>query len=211
MAKRRDSVMCFGDGGAGAMRDEAARQRAEEEARQGRIREGRKKIDDAFSGFDDKFYGDREKSYLDYATPQLDDQYNDAVSELTLALARSNLLNSSARARKFADLQKQYGIQARGVADKAKEYGSGARKSIEASKADLQSQNMSLADPALIAANAANRALALTELPPYSPLGALFVGATEGLATQADLERRNKNRYDLSGLFGTSNSSKVVN
>ena len=34
--------MCFGDGGAGAMRDEAARQRAEEEARQGRIRKGRK-------------------------------------------------------------------------------------------------------------------------------------------------------------------------
>ena len=134
--------MCFGDGGAGAMRDEAARQRAEEEARQGRIREGRKKIDDAFSGFDDKFFAGREKSYLDYATPQLDDQYNDAVSELTLALARSNLLNSSARARKFGDLQKQYGLQARSVGDKAKEYGSGARRSIEASKSDLQSQNM---------------------------------------------------------------------
>ena len=202
--------MCFGDGGAGAMRDEASRQRAEEEARQGRIREGRKKIDDAFSGFDDKFFAGREKSYLDYATPRLDDQYNDAVSELTLALARSNLLNSSARARKFGDLQKQYGLQARSVGDKAKEYGSGARRSIEASKSDLQSQNMSLADPALIAANAANRASAMTELPAYSPLGALFVGVTEGLATQADLERRNKSRYDLSGLFGTSDSSKVV-
>jgi hypothetical protein len=206
--------MCFGDGGAGAMRDEAARQRAEEEARQGRIREGRKKIDEAFSGFDDNFYSDREKSYLDYATPQLDDQFEDAVSDLTLALARSNLLNSSARARKFKDLQKSYGLQARNIADKAKEYGSGARRSVESAKADLQSQNMSLADPALVAANAANRALAMTELPPYSPLGALFVGATEGLATQADLENRQKNRYnlsDLSGLFGSRNSSKVVN
>jgi hypothetical protein len=206
--------MCFGDGGAGAMRDEAARQRAEEEARQGRIREGRKKIDEAFSGFDDNFYSDREKSYLDYATPQLDDQFEDAVSDLTLALARSNLLNSSARARKFKDLQKSYGLQARNIADKAKEYGSGARRSVESAKADLQSQNMSLADPSLIAANAANRALAMTELPPYSPLGALFVGATEGLATQADLENRQKNRYnlsDLSGLFGSRNSSKVVN
>ena len=202
--------MCFGDGGAGAMRDEAARQRAEEEARQGRIRKGRKNIDEAFAGFDDKFFADREKSYLDYATPQLDDQFEDAVSDLTLALARSNLLNSSARARKFADLQKDYGLKARNIADKAREYGSGARKSIEATKADLQSQNMSLADPALIAQNAANRALAMTELPTYSPLGALFVGVTEGLATQADLERRNKSRYDLSGLFGSSDSSKVV-
>ena len=50
----------------------------------------------------------------------------------------------------------------------------------------------------------------MTELPTYSPLGALFVGVTEGLATQADLERRNKSRYDLSGLFGSSDSSKVV-
>ena len=107
-------------------------------------------------------------------------------------------------------MQKDYGLKARNIADKAREYGSGARKSIEATKADLQSQNMSLADPALIAQNAANRALAMTELPTYSPLGALFLGVTEGLATQADLERRNKSRYDLSGLFGSSDSSKVV-
>ena len=77
-------------------------------------------------------------------------------------------------------------------------------------KSDLQTQNMSLADPTLIGQSAANRAISLTDLPAYSPLGALFANATEGLATQMDLERRDKNRYNLSGLFGSSDSSKVV-
>ncbi len=202
--------MCFGDGGAGAMRDEASRQRAEEEARQGRIRAGRKKIDDTFSSFDDEFYDKRRQSYLDYANPQLDDQYKKAVSELTLALARNSLSNSSVAARRRADLQKQQGIQARAVADKAREYETGTRRAVDMAKSDLQSQNMSLADPTLIAQNAANRAIALTDLPAYSPLGALFANATAGLATQMDLERRDKNRYNLSGLFGSSDASKVV-
>tara|TARA_R100001443_G_scaffold33680_3_gene47569 strand:+ start:10502 stop:11113 length:612 start_codon:yes stop_codon:yes gene_type:complete len=202
--------MCFGDGGAGAMKDEASRQRAEEEARQGRIRAGRKKIDDTFSSFDDAFYDKRRQSYLDYANPQLDDQYKKAVSELTLALARNSLSNSSVAARKNAELQKQQGIQARAVADKAREYETGTRSAVNMAKSDLQTQNMSLADPTLIAQNAANRAIALTDLPAYSPLGALFANATAGLATQMDLERRDKNRYDLSGLFGSSDSSKVV-
>tara|TARA_B100000965_G_scaffold55117_2_gene41551 strand:+ start:6121 stop:6732 length:612 start_codon:yes stop_codon:yes gene_type:complete len=202
--------MCFGDGGAGAMRDEASRQRAEEEARQGRIRTGRKKIDDTFSSFDDKFYDKRRQSYLDYANPQLDDQYKKAVSELTLALARNSLSNSSVAARKNAELQKQQGIQARAVADKAREYETGTRSAVNMAKSDLNTQNMSLADPTLIGQSAANRAIALTDLPAYSPLGNLFANATAGLATQMDLERRDKNRYNLSGLFGSSDSSKVV-
>ena len=203
--------MCFGDGGAGAMRDEASRQRAEEEARQGRIRSGRKKIDDTFSSFDDAFYDKRKQSYLDYANPQLDDQYKKAVSELTLALARNSLSNSSVAARKKAELQKQQGIQARAVADKAREYEAGTRSAVDMAKSDLQTQNMSLADPSLIGQTAANRAISLTELPAYSPLGALFANATEGLATQAALERRQMARYPT-GLFGQErNSSKVVN
>lgn len=202
--------MCFGDGGAGAMREEAARQRAEEEARQGRIRAGRKKIDDTFSSFDDAFYDKRRKSYLDYANPQLDDQYKKAVSELTLALARNALSNSSVAARQRAELQKKQNIQARAIADKAREYEKASRNAVDMAKSDLQSQNMSLADPSLIAQSAANRAISLTDLPAYSPLGNLFANATEALATQAQLERREKARYPT-GLFGQSDTSKVVN
>ena len=46
-------------------------------------------------------------------------------------------------------------------------------------------------------------------MPNYNPLLALFEGVTAGIATQADLERRGRNRYDT-GLFSTSKASKVV-
>ena len=199
--------MCMGGGGDGGA---AERQRQEEEARQARIREGKAAIESKFAGFDDDFYDSRRTSYLDYANPQLEDQFKDATRELTLALARSGLLNSSAKARRFGDLKKQYDTQARAIADKATQYENQSRSAIGAAKSDLLTQNQSLADPTLAAANAQNRAENLTKLPAFSPLGLLFAGITDGIATQASLEARNKNRYNLSGLFNAGSSARNV-
>ena len=198
--------MCMGGGGDGG----AAEQRRKEEERQARIREGKTSIDDTFSRFDNDFYSGRRQSYMDYATPQLDDQYTDAMKDLRLALARSGLMNSSASARRFGDLKKDYDIQAQGVADKAVGFENTARKNIEAAKSDLYTQNSNIADPSLVAQSAASRAASLTSLPEYSPLTQLFAGVTDGIATQFDLERRGKNQYDMSGLFNSGDSSKVV-
>lgn len=200
--------MCLGGGGDGGA---AERQRQEEEARQGRIREGKTNIENTFAGFDDDFYDTRRTSYLDYANPQLEDQFKDATRDLTLALARSGLLNSSAKARRFGDLKKQYDTQSRAIADKAQEFENQSRSAVGAAKSDLLTQNQSLADPTLAAANAQNRAENLTRLPAFSPLGLLFSGITEGIATQADLERRGKNAYELSGLFNVGSSARNVN
>ena len=199
--------MCLGGGGDGGA---AERQRQEEEARQGRIREGKTNIENTFSQFNDDFYDTRRTSYLDYANPQLEDQFKDATRDLTLALARSGLLNSSARARRFGDLQKQYDIQSRAVADKAMDYENQSRSAVGAAKSDLLTQNQSLADPTLAASSAQNRAENLSALPSFSPLGLLFSGITEGIATQADLERRGKNAYELSGLFNAGSSARNV-
>lgn len=198
--------MCFGGGGGDGG---AAEQRRQEEERQARVREGKDAIDMSFSQFDPAFYEGRSQAYLDYATPQLDDQFKEATRDLTLALARSGLLNSSVKARRFADLKKDFDMQSRGIADKANEYSNQARSSIESAKSDLYSQNQNIADPTLAAASAASRAQSLTQLPAFSPLGALFAGVTEGIATQMDLERRNKNRYNLSGLFNAGDSSSI--
>lgn len=199
--------MCGGGGGDGGA---AERQRQEEEARQARIREGKAAIESQFAGFDDDFYDTRRTSYLDYANPQLEDQFKDATRDLTLALARSGLLNSSAKARRFGDLKKQYDTQSRAIADKATQYENQSRNAVGAAKSDLLTQNQSLADPTLAAANAQNRAENLTKLPTFSPLGMLFAGITDGIATQASLEARNKNRYNLSGLFNAGSSARNV-
>src|SRR6478736_3044441 len=51
-------------------------------------------------GFGDDFFNDRREAYMNYATPQLEDQYGDAQKQLTFALARGGLLDSSVRGEK---------------------------------------------------------------------------------------------------------------
>ena len=196
--------MCIGgSGGDGG----AAERRKREEERQARIRAGNETITDQFKGFDDAFYDSRRDAYINFAKPSIRDQYEDAFKNLTLALADSNLLNSSAGARRYADLLKKKGEYERQMGSKANEYANIARSQVESAKSDLRSQNMNIADPTLVAANAAQRARTLNEIPVFDPLINLFANAAEGLSTQADLERRGKNRYD-SGLLSTKSRGK---
>lgn len=198
--------MCMGGGGDGGA---AERARKQEEERQARIRKGNEEINTAFARFDDDFYNQQTQNYLDYANPQLTDQFNEAAKELTLSLANAGLLNSSVGAQKRADLDKKLDLQKKAIADKGNEYSLQARKSIDSARGDLQNQNMNLANPTLIAQNAALRAQSFNELPAYQPLLELFADATDGIATQAALERRGMNRYDT-GLFSPKSSQRVI-
>jgi hypothetical protein len=157
-------------------------------------------------GFDDAFYATREKAYTDFARPQLDEQYDDAQEQLIYALARGGRLGSSTRGEKFGDLQQKYNIQKTNVADKAREYSGTVRSNIERSRADLTALNASLADPTAVANQARLAAESLKTQQAFDPLAPLFQNVTEGLATQADLERRNAARYST-GLFNTGLSN----
>jgi hypothetical protein len=119
--------MCIfgGDGGAG---DEAKRARAEEAARQARIKTGIGGIDSAFSGFDSNFYDGRKQAYLNFAMPQLNEQHDDAYRGLTYQLARQGLNESSTGADRFGRLQKTYDMNRQGVVDKGMETANNARR-----------------------------------------------------------------------------------
>lgn len=202
--------MCLGDGGRAAQQLEAEKQRADEEARQGRVREGADKINETFAGYDDDFYKGITQNYLDYATPQVEDQFQDAARQLRINLARNSMLNSSVNVDRKAKLQEDFDKAMRDQSMKGKQFANSTQQNLEAAKTDLLSQNQNIADPVLIAQSAANRASAAAELPPYSPLGDLFAGAAEGFATQLELEQRKKNRYTRPELFTFGGSSKVV-
>lgn len=202
--------MCLGDGGRRAQQLEAEKQRADEEARQGRVREGADKINQTFAGYDDDFYKGITQNYLDYATPQVEDQFKDAARQLRITLARNSMLNSSVNVDRKAKLQEDFNNAMREQSIKGKQFANATQQNLEAAKTDLLSQNQNIADPILIAQSAANRANAAAELPPYSPLGDLFAGAAEGFATQLQLEQRKKNRYTRPELFNFGGSSKVV-
>ena len=187
--------MCFFKGTG----DLGAQARAEEDARQERIKKGKKLIMGALSGFDDKFYADREASYVDYATPQLDDQLDDARKNLTFTLARNGKQRNAAKI---------------GIADRAKAIANQARENVERTRGELYSQLTASANPAAASNLALSRAGVLGSDPSYSPLGNIFQNVTAGLASaNQGLQDRNTQRT-IDGLFinptAGGGSSRVV-
>jgi len=190
---------------------EAKAARKDEEARQARIRQGTTDINNTFdSQFNDDFFNKRQQAYMDYSTPQLEDQYSKANNELTFALARGGLLDSSARAQKQGDLQQLYDINKQKVADDALAGATQARTAVEDARSNLIATLNATGDAQGAANSALARSSALSQPAAYSPLGQLFTDFTSALGTQAAQERAAaasggsyKSNYDT-GLFGNA-------
>jgi hypothetical protein len=163
----------------------------------------------ATGGFDDTFYKGREQAYLDYANPQLEQQYGDATKQLTFALSRNGLLDSSVRAQRSADLTRDYDTQRQGIASKALDYSNQARNQVEQSRQGLVQTLNATGDAQGAAQSAITEASNLSQPPAFDPLSNLFLNATQGLATQADLERRGEAKFNT-GLFNRGKSSSTV-
>lgn len=149
--------------------------RQQEEARAAKIREGQSAIDSKFdSQFNDPYFSNIESGYLDYYNPQLQEQYDDAVKQLTYSLARSGNAESTTNNEQFGKLeQKQLEARTK-IADDAKAASAKARGDVAQQRSSLYSLNNSAADPNQAASQAAQAALQLAQPQSYSPLGSIF-------------------------------------
>jgi hypothetical protein len=186
--------------------------RQAEQQRQQRVREGTARINDIFgSQFTDDFYNSRRQSYLDFANPQVDDQYADAQRELVYALDRTGNLDSSSRSSRMSELQQLYDTNRQAVADQALTYENDARSSVESARSDLINTLNATGDAEGAANSANSRAASLSASPSYSALTNLFSDFTSALAQQAAYDRSAavggyRGRYST-GLFSPSSSS----
>jgi hypothetical protein len=201
----------FGGGGDGG----AGEQRAAEARRENAIADSQGAIQQLFKkNFTEDFFGGRKQAYIDYAKPQLEDQFADARKQLIFALDRSGTLDSTARTQKEAELAKLYGQNSRTLSDAALGYENNARNNVSSAESDLlggvaQSGNVGAS------INAANsRAAALSQPDIYSPVGQLFGAFTNALQAQAALEKagvygggKNYAAYNT-GLFANQDSVK---
>lgn len=200
----------------GSSSNEAALARADEQARQQKIREGTANVNSIFdSQFTNDYYGKQRQAYLDYATPQLQEQYDKAQKELTYALARGGNLNASTRGAQAAELQKLYDLNTQDVADKALSYETQARNSVEDARANLITTLNATGDAEQAASSALARSQALSQPAAYSPLSQLFADFTNTLGVQAAQERAAaasggtyKPTYNT-GLFGSTGRVSV--
>ncbi len=202
-----------GKGGGG----EAAAARSDEQARQEQVRQGTSQINNTFdSQFNDGFFDNRRKAFMDYATPQLEDQYGDAQKQLTFALDRNGTLNSSVRGEKAAELQKKYDLNKQQIGDQALASETDARNAVEDARSNLLVSLNASGDAQGASNSALTRAATLSKPAAFSPLASLFGDFTSTLGTQAALERANAYsggqtgvRYNT-GLFAPSSGSVVV-
>ena len=196
---------------------EARIARADEQARQERIREGTQRVGTIFDGqFNNDFFDKRRQAYVDYATPQVEDQYGDAQKQLTFALARGGNLNSSVRGEKAAELQKKFDLTKQEVTDKGLSYANEAKSNVEGARSDLVGMLNATGDAEGAANTAISRASTLSQPVAFSPLTQLFSDFTAGLGQQAALERaaaysggQVQPRYNT-GLFGAPRNAVQV-
>lgn len=173
-----------GGGGGMSMQD------WQELARQQSIAYGTKSINDTFDKqFTPDFYKNIKQGYLDFANPQLDNQYRDAQKQLTYSLARSGNLDSSTRADQFGDLTTAYNQNRQQVAADANSRSSAAQDAVNSSRSGLISALNATGDATAAANNATSQAAALSAPPAYSAIGDMFGGLTSALAQQGQYAR----------------------
>lgn len=186
----------------GGNNQEAKDAQMRELARQQQIRAGTAEIDKLFNGqFTDGFFNDRRQSAMDYYTPQLDNQYQDARRQLIYGLARSGGTDSSAAASQEADLQRKFDMNRQAVADKALSIETGARNNIEDSRSQLL-QMLNATGDVQGAINAASTRMKMLSTPDsYSPLTDLFSTGMSALSQTMAAQRANElaNSFGLSG------------
>lgn len=174
--------MCISLGGGKAAKKQAQQQRADEDARKARIASGMASIADTFGKFDEKFFADRAKDYIDYATPQFERQLRDTRDNLIYALSRTGNLRSSAGQRKNADLNYEADTARAGIANDGLNKANELRNQVENSRSNVVAELNATGDSSAAAQAAIRNAVNLSTPVGYSPLGNMFASFAQSAA-----------------------------
>lgn len=167
--------MCFGGGGGDGG---AAQARADEQARQARIKTGVGNINQKFEKFDEGFFKGRGQAYTNFATPQVNDQYKQVSDQLAFSLARTGLDQSSEKARQGGVLMRDNALARQTLAEGATTEATKARQAVEDQRNNLISQVNMTADPELAAQNAIRSAGIMEQQQAFNPVANLFANTT---------------------------------
>jgi len=187
----------FGDGGA---KKEAKRARKEEEARQFRVKIGtqetRRKFGEAFN---DKYYDDLMATTKAAYTPDMERQFAEASKQLRASLLRAGLGNSQVAINKEEDKAAAHAGAVNEIEQRGIGFQNERKKDVAYAENTVLNQLNQTADMGAAFANASAQIANNTKPPAMPMLGQVFTDLSAGLATQADLERYNQNRYNVFG------------
>jgi hypothetical protein len=170
--------------GGGGSDPYAAQSRADEVARQERIKSGMSQIDQRFAGFNDDFFKKRSEEFMNVMNPQAVKQYRQANEGLAYSLARNGLTDSSERAKSEGILKGQLDTARSEIANQSIDRTNEQRQAVEQGKTSLIQQLNATADSNAVASQALNSANRLAGQQSYSLLGNMFANTT-GLVSDA--------------------------
>ena len=199
--------MCFGGGGGDGG---AAQARADEMARQARIKTGIGNINQKFDKFDDGFFKGRGQAYTNFATPQVNDQYKQVSDQLAFSLARTGLDQSSEKARQGGVLMRDNALARQTLAEGATTEATKARQAVEDQRNSLISQVNMTADPEMAAQNALRSAGIMEQQQAFNPVANLFANTTGmlGAAQQSGYYSGGPGLKPFKELVGAGSTTK---
>jgi hypothetical protein len=205
---------------ADAARREAEEARRREEERKQKIQLGQTHINNTFDQFNDDYFDARRQAYLDYATPQLDDQYGKAKDNITYNLARAGNTRSQSAIDTLADLSQKFDFQNANMLTEGDRQRQSLRDRVENERQTLFDQLNASADPDAAANQALTRSRFISDsTPDFSPLGALFQNVAlasgqnylAGKQYAANTKLLNDANVPSPGLPGVGGSGRVYN
>jgi len=183
--------------------------KADEAKRQAKVDAGLANIEDVFSQYDQDFYDRTSDAYMDYAQPQLEDQYAEGLKQLQYALARGGRFNSSTEVNRKSKAAEDLAFQQQELASNALEAAAGTEQDVADAKERMIKLNEVNANPDLAASLSNSQAGILNQPPKFDPLVDVFGKITAGLAQRDEIENRRKTRESIQN-FEKRNSSRSV-
>lgn len=188
---------------------------AAEKQRQGAIQSGMQDIDKQFSGFDDKYYKGVGQDYLNFATPQMVQQYQRTKNQLAYSLARNGLTNSGAAVQRGQSLNNELSTQESNLANSAQSEENTARAKVSDAQTNVTNELISSGDPTVAREQSADATAGLRAPSAFAPIGNLFGDWTNTYLANSLAQTATPGTPNLwqmfSGAAGGGGSSSIVN
>jgi len=177
----------------------------QERQRQRNITTGTANINQAYSGFNPQFYQQRAQDYINYAQPQLAQQYRTNQADMGFGLANRGLLGSSVAAKKGSLLNRTEAQAQRNVVDAGTAQAQALQNQIEGSRTNLLGQLYQSADPAGAGKQAIGTAASFSAPSIFQPLADQF-GSIAQSYYLASLLNQGQGQAQPVGFYPSNNS-----
>jgi hypothetical protein len=137
----------------------------------------------SFEGFQEPFYEKRAQDYVNFALPQLSQQYQQSRNAMLFGLANRGLGQSSVANQASSNLERQVGQGRQEIADTGIAQANQLRKDVEGARQQAISQLYQSADPAQALQGAVRNAMNFQAPSTFAPISNMFTGLAQQYAT----------------------------